>query len=76
VILYPSQLTGRRVYWLLTVDVGGVLMRMADDEVDVVTASVKITRGMGAPWAEGIAFLQGQPTALLDLSRMDLGGGA
>jgi two-component system chemotaxis sensor kinase CheA len=44
--------------------------------VDVVTASVKITRGMGAPWAEGIAFLQGQPTALLDLSRMDLGGGA
>jgi len=37
VILYPSQLTGRRVYWLLTVEVGGVLMRMASDEVDVVT---------------------------------------
>jgi hypothetical protein len=37
VILYPSQLPGRRVYWLLTVEVGGVLMRMADDEVDVVT---------------------------------------
>jgi hypothetical protein len=37
VILYPSQLTGRRVHWLLTVEVGGVLMRMADDEVDVVT---------------------------------------
>ena len=36
-ILYPSQLTGRRVYWLLTVEVGGVLMRMASDEVDVVT---------------------------------------
>jgi hypothetical protein len=42
VILYPSQLTGRRVYWLLTVDVGGVLMRMADDEVDVVTASGQV----------------------------------
>jgi hypothetical protein len=37
VILYPSQLTGRRVHWLLTVEVGGVLMRMADDELDVVT---------------------------------------
>jgi len=37
VILYPSQLPGRRVHWLLTVEVGGVLMRMADDEVDVVT---------------------------------------
>lgn len=36
-ILYPSQLTGRRVHWLLTVEVGGVLMRMADDELDVVT---------------------------------------
>jgi hypothetical protein len=37
VILYPSQIPGRRVHWLLTVEVGGVLMRMASDEVDVVT---------------------------------------
>ncbi len=36
-ILYPSQLTGRRVHWILTVEVGGVLMRMADDEIDIVT---------------------------------------
>ena len=41
-ILYPSQLTGRRVHWLLTVDMGGVLMRMADDELDVVTASGEV----------------------------------
>ncbi len=38
-ILYPSQLTGRRVHWILTVEVGGVLMRMADDEIDIVTAA-------------------------------------
>jgi hypothetical protein len=37
VTLYPSQLTGRRVHWLLTVEVGGVLLRMADDEIDVTT---------------------------------------
>lgn len=33
--LYPSQLPGQRVHWLLEVKWGGLVIRLADDQVDV-----------------------------------------
>lgn len=33
--LYPSQLPGQRVHWLLTIEWGGLVIRLADDQVDV-----------------------------------------
>jgi hypothetical protein len=33
--LYPSQLPGQRVYWLLEIKWGGLVIRLADDQVDV-----------------------------------------
>lgn len=36
--LHPSQVAGRRVYWLLTLEWGGLTLRLADDQVDIQTA--------------------------------------
>jgi chemotaxis signal transduction protein len=56
---------------------GNVVIGLAVTEVlDVVTVPVQVTRGIGAPWAEGVGFVQGQPTALLDVSRLSAGGAA
>ena len=33
--LYPSQLPGQRVHWLLEIKWGGLVIRLADDQVDV-----------------------------------------
>lgn len=33
--LYPSQLPGQRVHWLLEIKWGGLVLRLADDQVDV-----------------------------------------
>jgi hypothetical protein len=54
-----------------------VVIGIAVTEVlDVVSTPVKVTPGMGAPWAEGVGFVNGQPTALLDVRRLDLGRSA
>jgi two-component system chemotaxis sensor kinase CheA len=56
---------------------GPYLVGIAVTEVlDVVTQPVKLTRGLGASWSEGMGFVQGQPTAMLDLSRLPATGGA
>lgn len=34
-IIYPSQAQGQRIHWLLTIEWGGLVIRLADDEVDV-----------------------------------------
>lgn len=48
--LYPSDLTGgRRVLWLLTVEWAGYTLRLASDEVDVVTEA-----GESIPYASGL----------------------
>jgi predicted esterase YcpF (UPF0227 family) len=54
---------------------GPHLVGIAVAEVlDVVTQPVKVTSGLGAYWSEGLGFVQGQPTAMLDLSRLWNGG--
>jgi two-component system chemotaxis sensor kinase CheA len=54
---------------------GPDLVGIAVTEVlDVVTQSVKLTRGLGASWSEGMCFVLGQPTAMLDLSRLPAAG--
>ena len=35
--LYPSVVAGRRIHWLLTVEWAGLTIRLADDQLDVVT---------------------------------------
>ena len=48
--LYPSDLTGgRRVLWLLTVEWAGYTLRLASDDVDVVTEA-----GESLPYASGL----------------------
>lgn len=37
--LYPTDVAGRRIYWLLTVEWAGLTIRLADDQIDIVTAS-------------------------------------
>jgi hypothetical protein len=33
--LYPSQSAGKRIYWLLTIEWSGLVIRLANDQVDV-----------------------------------------
>lgn len=49
--LHPSQVAGRRVYWLLTLEWGGLTLRLADDQVDIQTA--------GGDWLQYDAGLDG-----------------
>jgi two-component system chemotaxis sensor kinase CheA len=56
---------------------GDAIVGIAVTEVlDVVSAQVKITRGMGPAWSDGVTFLLGQPTALLDVGRVNVGRSA
>lgn len=48
--LYPSQLVGRRVHWLLTVEWAGEVLHVADDEVNVEMAdgtTLHFSAGLG-----------------------------
>jgi two-component system chemotaxis sensor kinase CheA len=54
---------------------GSGLVGLAVTEVlDVVTQPVRLTRGLGAAWSLGVGFVQGQPTTLVDVARLE--GGA
>lgn len=71
------RLTRGDTHWeqVVVCEHGELLVGLAVTEVlDVVTSRVRLTRGMGAAWAEGVGFVLGQPTALLDLGRLYAGG--
>jgi two-component system chemotaxis sensor kinase CheA len=71
------RLTDGAWHQIVVCEHGPHLVGIAVTEVlDVVTQPVKLTAGLGAFWAEGMGFVQGHPTAMLDLSRLQGAGGS
>lgn len=71
-LLYPGNWSQ-----IVVCERGQALIGLAVQSVlDVVSDTVEINASLGEAWAEGVAFLNGQPTAIVDINRLQFGRGA
>lgn len=59
--LYPSTVAGRRIHWLLSIEWAGIVIRLADDQLDIATADgdwLQFDAGLdGVELSEAISLL-------------------